>query len=120
MSSNINYSLAVLLDEKRLLEIKGTTLENRITPMFGGAIRALIIQVPAPLGKKIVGEFSSARIDARGYIEEVPIAFKKRLFEEIVRTKSIDSKVVESVMTMLPEIKAEAAKEEEYLPPPKL
>lgn len=108
------------MDEKRLRAIKGTPLEDKITPMFGGAIKALILEVPSDLGKKIVGEFSSARIDARGFIEEVPVAFKKSLFEEIVRFKSIELKVVETVMRRLPEIKTEAAKEKEYLRPPEL
>lgn len=120
VSANTKYSLAVLLDEKRLRAIKGTPLEGKITPMFGGAIQALIMQVPADLGKKIVDEFSSARIDARGFIEEVPVAFKKSLFEEIVRFKSIEPDVVKAVMSKLPQIKAEAVKEEEYLPPPEL
>lgn len=82
--------------------------------MFGGAIKVLIMQVPTELGKKIVDEFSSARIDARGFIEEVPVAFKKSLFE------SMEPEVMEKVMRRLPQIKAEAAKEEEYLPAPEL
>ena len=112
------YSIAVLLDDKRLQAIKGTTLESKITPMFGGAVKAIIVQVPTDLGKKIVAEFSSSRIDARGFIEETPVAFKRRLFEEIVHFKSIGPQVVEAVMCRLMEIKAEAANEEEYIPPP--
>jgi len=119
MSSN-KYSISVLLDDKRLQAIKGTSLESKITPMFGGAIKAIILQVPADLGKKIVNEFSSARIDARGFIEEVPVAFKRKLFEEMVRIRSTGPNVVEAVMSKLPELKAEAAKEEEYIPPPQL
>ena len=118
MSTPTNYSLAIVLDEKRLKLIKGTLLEDRATDMFGGAIRALILEVPFEQGRRILEEFPSAGIDARGFLEEVPVAFKKALFEEVVRLKSTGVEVLDSVFRKISVIKAAAEREQEHLPPP--
>jgi hypothetical protein len=115
----MNY-LAVLLDAKRLADIKGTPLENRITDMFGGAIKALIMEVPEPQTKMVLAEFPAARLDARFFLEEVPIAFKRAVFEEIKRSKSIEPAVIDAVMAKVSEIKELVKKESEYLPVPEL
>ncbi len=112
------YSLAIILDEKRLEAIKGTPVEEKITDMYGGALKALIIEVPEDKAKKILEAFDKARIDARGFIEEVPVAFKRAVFEEIAKSKSLD--VIDKVLERLPEIKEAAAKESEYIPPPEI
>lgn len=118
MSANQTYSLAVLLDEGRLAAIKGTGLETKLTSMFGGAIKAFILQVPADQSKKLLEAFPRSRTDARGFLEELPVSFKRALFEEIVRRKSIGSEATDAVLGRLAAIKTEAAKEEDYLPPP--
>jgi hypothetical protein len=118
MAAPSGYSLAVLLDERRLQAITGTPLEGKLTNMFGGAVKALILKVPPEKSKKILVEFPSSRIDARGFLEELPVAFKRALFDEIVHSKSIGSEVIDAVMGRIEEIKAAAANEEDYLPPP--
>lgn len=113
----MNY-LAVLLDAKRLSDIKGSPLEDKVTDMFGGAIKALIMEVPDELAGKIIDNFPGARLDARFFLEEVPVAFKRALFEKIREKKSIGTEVIDAVLTELPKIKELAAKESESLPVP--
>ena len=86
--------------------------------MFGGAIKAFILHVPAEQSKRLLEAFPRSRTDARGFIEELPVSFKRALFEEIVRQKSIGPEVADAVLIKLGVIKAEAAKEEDYLRPP--
>lgn len=112
------YSLAVLLDEKRLAAIQGTGLEREMTDMFGGAIKAFILRVTPEQSKTILSAFTRSRTDSRGFLEELPISFKRALFDEIVRSKSIGPEVTTSVLERLDALKVEAAKEEDRLPPP--
>ncbi|MEW6674505.1 MAG: hypothetical protein AB1348_00535 [Nitrospirota bacterium] len=113
----MNY-LAVLLDAKRLSDIKGSPLEGKVTDMFGGAIKALIMEVPDEQTNKIIEGLPGARLDARFFIEEAPIAFKRALFEKIKTMKSIGKEVIDAVLADLPKIKELAAKESEALPVP--
>lgn len=113
----MNY-LAVLLDSNRLSDIKGSPLEGKVTDMFGGAIKALIMEVPEDLAGKIIDNLPGARLDARFFLEEVPIAFKRALFEKIKTMKSIGTEVIDAVFADLPKIKELAAKESESLPLP--
>jgi hypothetical protein len=115
----MNY-LAVLLDAKRLADIKGTALEKKVTDMFGGAIKALIMDVPEEQTKKVLSAFPAARLDARFFLEEVPIAVKRAIFDEIKRTKSIEPKVIDAVMAKADQLKEAVAKESEYLPVPEI
>ena len=114
------YSLAVLLDAKRQSAIKGSGLEKMMTDMFGGAIKAFILSVTPEQSKKLLAAFTRSRTDSRGFLEELPISFKRALFDEIVRSKSIGPEVTEAVLKKLDTLKAEAAKEEDRLPPPEL
>ena len=114
------YSLAVLLDTKRQSAIRGTGLEKMMTDMFGGAIKAFILTVTPEQSKKLLAAFTRSRTDSRGFLEELPISFKRALFDEIVRSKSIGPEVTEAVLKKLDALKAEAAKEEDRLPPPEL
>jgi len=113
----MNY-LAVLLDAKRLADIKGSHLEGKITDVFGGAIKALIIEIPDELANRIIAELPGARLDARSFLEEVPVAFKRALFEKIKSMKSTGTEVVDAVFAELPKIKELAIKESESLPVP--
>ena len=113
----MNY-LAVLLDAKRLSDIKDSPLEGKVTDMFGGAIKALVMEVPEEQTGKIIDGLPGARLDARFFIEEIPISFKRALFEKIKAAKSTGIEVIDAVLTDLPKIKEVAAKEAESLPVP--
>ena len=112
------HYIAVILDDDRLAQIKGTPLEEKVTDMFGGALKALIVEVPEEKSREILKAFDKARIDSRGFIEDVPIAFRRALFEEIAKAKSLD--VIDRVLERLPEIQEAAKREDEYIPPPKI
>ena len=113
------YKIGVILDKRRLEMIRGTPLEGLVKDVFGGALKMLEIEVPEDLAKKILSEFARARVDARGFIEDLPVAFRRELFNVIVEMKRADAEVVNRLLSeKLSKIKEEAAKEEEYLPPP--
>ncbi len=112
------HYLSVILDDDRLAKIKGTLLEEKIVDMFGGALKALIVEVPEDKSEQILKAFDKARIDSRGYIEDVPVAFRRAVFEEIAKAKSLD--VIDKVIERLPEIQEAAKKEDEYIPPPEI
>ncbi|MBC7106596.1 MAG: hypothetical protein H5T97_11715 [Firmicutes bacterium] len=117
----MGYSLAVILDKKRLEGIRGTDLESKVTDMFGGAIQALIMDVPEErYDMRILAVVPGARIDGRIFLEEVPVAFKKAVYEEIRRLKSMGPEVLDAVFEKMAEIKQLAAQEQEYLPPPEV
>jgi len=62
--------------------------------------------------------FTAARIDSRGAITDVPVAFNRVLFEEIAKHKSMGKEALDAVISRTDEIKEAAAKESEALPPP--
>lgn len=113
-------SIAVLLDDKRLGAIKGSGLEEKIVHLFGGGVKALILEIPEDKSKEILDTFGTARIDSRDFITDVPIAFNRAVFEEIAKSKSLGVEVIDGVLKRIPEIKEAAAKEKEYLPPPEI
>ncbi len=114
------YKIAVVLDKARLERIKGTPIEQYVKETFGGQLKLIELEVPDDIAQQILKEFPRARIDARGFIEEVPVVFKRTLFEVIAEKKSIGREVFEELLKpeRLSKIKEEATKEEEYLPPP--
>ena len=112
------YYIGILLDEKRLEAIKGTPLEEKVQDMFGGALKMIAVEVSEDKANEILKAFDRARIDSRGFIEDLPVAFKRALFEEIVKSKSLD--VIDKVLAKMDEIKEAAAKESEYIPPPEI
>jgi len=114
------HYMVVLLDETRLNELKGTPVEEKIVDMFGGALKAINIDVPEDVEKKIMEAFTSARIDSRGAVTDVPVAFNRVLFEEIAKNKSIGKEVWDGVLARLDKIKEDAAKESSYLPAPEI
>ena len=114
------YFLVVLLDDHRMSKIRGTGLEEHIKYMFGGELRLLEVTVPEELKDKILHEFDTARVDSRGAITDVPVAFMRELFNEVAEKKSLGPEVVEAVLQKVDKIKEAAAKESEYLPPPEI
>jgi len=114
------YFMVVLLDDSRMEKIKGTDLEKHIKYMFGGELRLLEVEVTEELKDKILAEFETARVDSRGAITDVPVAFMRELFNQVAEKKSLGPEVVEGVLAKVNEIKEMAAKESEYLPPPEI
>ena len=114
------YFMVVLLDDSRMEKVKGTGLEEHIKYMFGGELRLLEVEVNEDLKNKILAEFETARVDSRGAITDVPVAFMRELFNQVVEKKSLGPEVVEGVLAKVGEIKEMAAKESEYLPPPEI
>lgn len=113
-------NIAILLDTKRSNAVKGSPIETKVVDMFGGALKAFIVEVSDEHTKTILDNFATARVDNRGFITDVPVAFNKATFEEIAKQKSLGSEVIAAVLTQLPKIKEAAAKESDYLPAPDL
>ncbi len=114
----MGHYILVFLDERRMEKIKGTEVENKIKTMFGGELKCIEVDVPDELSQKILKTFDTARIDARGAITDLPVAFMRELFNSIAEKKSVGPEVIEAVLSKADEIKEMAAKESEYLPPP--
>lgn len=108
----------IIIDEKRMAAIKGTPLEEKVEPIFGGALKRLVIEVSDELGQKIIEQFSRARFDARGFIEETPAAFKRLVFKKVAEMKSLGPEVLEKAIEEIPSIKEEIEKEDRELPVP--
>jgi hypothetical protein len=113
-------SIAVLLDDKRKEAVKGSALEGKIDLMFGGQLSCFILEMDDNKAKEVMDAFDTARVDSRGFITDVPIAFNRVLFEEIAKTKSLGTEAVDGVLARVEEIKEAAAKEKEFLPHPEL
>jgi len=108
----------VTIDEKRLAAIKGTPIEEKVEPIFGGALKRVVIEVPDELGQKVIEQFSKARFDERGFIEETPAAFKRLVFKKILELKALTPEVLEKAIADVASIKDEVAKEDKELPIP--
>ncbi len=112
------HYIGVILDESRYEQIKGTPIEEKVQSIFGGTLKMLVVEVPEDKSEQILKAFDRARIDSRGFIEDVPVAFRRAVFEEIVKNKSLD--IIDKVLERLPEIQELAKKEDEYIPPPEI
>ncbi len=112
------HYILVLLDDKRMEQIKGSSIEEKVKHMFGGELKCLEVEVPEEISQKILKTFDTARIDARGAITDLPVAFMREFFNQIAERKSIGSDALEGVLAKADQIKELAAKESEYLPPP--
>ena len=113
-------SIAVLLDDKRLAKIKGTDLEAKVDVMFGGQLSCFVLEMDDDKAKEVMDAFHTARVDSRGFITDVPIAFNRVLFEEIAKAKSLGAKPIDGVLSRVAEVKDLADKESEYLPCPEI
>ena len=112
--------MSVLLDDKRMEAIKGSGLEEKIDKMFGGALNAFTLELSDDKAKEVMDAFFTARVDSRGFITDVPIAFSRTLFQEIAKAKSLGDDVIDGVLARVDEIKEAAEKESEFLPVPEL
>jgi len=114
----MEYILEVFLDDYRLNKIKGSPVEQKIEAIFGGELKVLRVKVGEEVKNEVLKAFESARVDSRACITDTPVAFRRALFEEIAKQKSLGEEVVKAVLAKIDEIKQLAAKESEYLPPP--
>ncbi len=114
----MTYKIGLLIDEKRYEAIKNLPFATTLKSMFGGDIRVLEIEVDEETSRRILAEFPAARVDARGFLEDLPVAFKRELFNAVVSTGSVGREAFEKVFAKIDEIKQAAAKEKEYVPPP--
>jgi len=114
----MTYKIGLLIDDKRYEAIKDLPFASQLKAMFGGEVRILEIEVDEETAKRILQAFPSARVDARGYLEDLPVAFKRALFEAVVKTRSIGKGAFEEVFKTLDAIVELARKEKEYVPPP--
>lgn len=112
------YKIGLLIDERRYEAIKDTPLVQNLKSMFGGEVKVLDIEVDEDIARRILAEFPSARIDSRGYLEDLPVAFKKALFDAVAELRSTGREVFDRVFQRINEIKEAAEKEKEYVPPP--
>ena len=94
--------IALYLDEGRLARLRGTPFERLVRPMFGG-----VACVGA--GRRLGGVGASAKVDARGFVEDLPASFRRALFEELVAGGDVKAAVLAAL---------ERASEEEEVPPP--
>ncbi|MEM1596892.1 MAG: hypothetical protein QXP31_00740 [Pyrobaculum sp.] len=114
----MTYKIGLLIDEKRYEAIKNLPFAAKMKSMFGGEIRILEVEVDEETAKRILAEFPAARVDARGFLEDLPVAFKRALFEAVVETKSVGKEAFQRVFERIGEIKQAAAREKEYVLPP--
>lgn len=112
------HYIGVIIDEKRMEKIRGTPLEKEIKDMFGGALKMIAVPVPEEKSKEFLKAFDKARIDSRGFIEDVPVAFRRAVFEEVVKAKSLN--IIDNILARIAEIQEAAKKEDEYIPPPEV
>jgi len=115
-----DYFLVVLLDDNRMAKLKGTGLEENIKYMFGGELRLMEVHVSEEIKGKVLETFDTARTDSRNAITDVPVAFMRELFNQVVEKKSLGDDVVEAVLAKADEIKELAVKESEFLPAPEI
>ncbi|BAU23678.1 hypothetical protein THC_1310 [Caldimicrobium thiodismutans] len=116
----MEYILEVFLDDYRLGKIKGSPVESNIETVFGGELKVLKVKVGEETKNDVLKAFETARIDSRACITDTPVAFKRALFEEIAKQKSLGEEVVKAVLGRINEIKELAAKESDFLPAPEI
>ncbi|RDV83215.1 DUF6955 family protein [Ammonifex thiophilus] len=116
----MEYTVEVFLDDYRLEKIKGSAVESKIETAFGGELKLLKVKVGEEVKNDLLKAFETARIDSRACITDTPVAFKRALFEEIAKQKSLGEEVVKAVLARIDEIKELAAKESDFLPAPEI
>jgi len=94
---------------RRLARLRGTPFEGFVRPMFGGGLYVLVLELDDALGELVLRRFPSARVDARGFVEDLPASFRRVLFEELVARGEVEAAVLAAL---------ERASEEEEVPPP--
>jgi len=100
--------IALYLDEGRLARLRGTPFVGFVRPMFGGGLYVLVLELDDALGELVLRRFPSARVDARGFVEDLPASFRRVLFEELVARGEVEAAVLAAL---------ERASEEEEVPP---
>jgi len=80
-----------------------------VRPMFGGGLYVLVLELDDALGELVLRRFPSARVDARGFVEDLPASFRRVLFEELVARGEVEAAVLAAL---------ERASDDEEVPPP--
>ena len=62
--------------------IRGSPFEGFVRRMFGGGLYVFVLELDGVLGELVLRRFPSARVDARGFVEDLPASFRV-LFEEL-------------------------------------
>jgi hypothetical protein len=73
------------LVSRRLARLRGSPFEGFVRPMFGGGFTCLCWSWTAPWGELVLRRFPSVRVDARGFVADLPASFRGALFEELWR-----------------------------------
>jgi hypothetical protein len=115
----MTYKIGLVLDEERLKLIKGTELEKELKDLFGGALKMIDVEITEEQAKKLMHLFPRVRIDARGYVKETPIVFRRELFKAVL-SKGTGKDAIDEILQSekINEIVKLAKTEDEYLPPP--
>ncbi|MFB6469764.1 MAG: hypothetical protein TU36_000775 [Vulcanisaeta sp. AZ3] len=114
----MTYKIGLVIDDRRFEAIKDLSLASSLKSMFAGELRMLDIEVDDVTAKKILEAFPSARIDARGYLEDLPVSFKRALFDALVKNRGAVKEALEEILKNIERIKEQAQREKEYVPPP--
>ncbi|MEF3169032.1 MAG: hypothetical protein K6360_06830 [Deltaproteobacteria bacterium] len=115
-----NYFFDVLLDEGRLKAIKDAGLADHVKNRFAGELKLVEVSVSEDTKNKVLNEFDTARTDSRNAITDVPVAFMRELYHQVIAKKSLGDDAVLAVLEKVAEIKDLASKESEYLPAPEI
>ncbi len=115
-----DYFIDVLLDEGRLKAIQEAGLGDQIKYRFAGELKLVEVHVSEDTKNKVLQEFDTARTDSRNAITDVPVAFLRELYHQVVAKKSLGDDAVLAVLEKSAEIKDLAAKESEFLPAPEI
>jgi len=68
-----------------------------------------VLELDGVMGELVLRRFPSARVDARGFVEDLPASFRRVLFEELVARGEVEAAVLAAL---------DRASEEEEVPPP--
>lgn len=108
----------VFLDNNRMKSFRGTPLEEKIHALFGGKLKVLQVSVPDDVSKTLLSSFNGVRVDSRGFIEGLPVSYKRALYSEIVSRMTLSREVFDGLAGKLNDLQEEAKLETEYVPPP--
>jgi len=59
-----------------LARIRGAPFEGSVRPMFGGGLYVFVLELDDALGELVLRRFPSARVDAGGFVEDLPASFR--------------------------------------------
>jgi len=78
--------------------IRGSPFEGFVRRMFGGGLYVFVLELDGVLGELVLRRFPSARVDARGFVEDLPASFRCVLFEELVARGEVEAAVLAALV----------------------